>query len=258
MRKPDFSGRWKEVQTAFAHAVFPPRCQSCRNFFCHPRSDAKERDIDELFFEDIMAKYLCPECLPGFRQTEEPIRGKDFSPSRHFRAAYSAGEYEAEKGFATAIRNYKYKGTRQLAAPFGLLLFSAWNRIWKTGDTDIIIPVPLHSSRFRERGFNQAWLMIRNWPRLAEKFHTDFSETEVRRNVLLRTRKTRPQAGLGKKEREENIRGAFCAAKGENVQGKRILLVDDVFTTGATVNECARVLLESGAESVDALTLARD
>ncbi|MGE0084145.1 MAG: ComF family protein [Desulfococcaceae bacterium] len=253
MRKQDFSGIW----TAFVHAVFPPRCQSCGSFFHPPCSDSEERDIRCLSFESIMGKYLCPECLPGFRQTEKPIRGKDFSPPRHFRKAASAGEYEAEKGFATAIRTYKYKGARQLAYPFGILLFSAWNRFWKTADTDIVIPVPLHNARFRERGFNQAWLMIRDWPRLAKKFQTDFSQTEVRRNVLLRIRKTRPQAGLGKKEREENIRGAFCVAKGENVHGKRVVLVDDVFTTGATVSECALVLLEKGAQSVDVLTLAR-
>ncbi len=249
---------WAEIRTAFVHAVFPPRCQVCSSFFHPPRSDEEKRDIHNLCFEDIMAKWLCPQCLSGFRQTEKIIRGKDFSPPRHFRIAASAGEYETEKGFATAIRNYKYKGARQLSDPFGILLFSAWNMHWKTGDTDIIIPVPLHHARFRERGFNQAWLMIRNWPGLAEKFHTDFSQTEVRRDVLLRTRKTKPQAGLGKKEREENIRGAFCVAKGENVQGKQIILVDDVFTTGSTVSECARVLLEKGAKSVDVLTLARD
>ncbi|MEZ4528666.1 MAG: ComF family protein [Desulfobacterales bacterium] len=256
--KPCRKNIWAEIRTAFVHAVFPPCCHSCRSFFHPPRSDAGQRELHRLSFEDIMEKWLCPECLAGFRQTEKTIQGKDFFPPRHFRIACSAGEYEAEKGFAASIRAYKYSGKRQLADPFGILLFSAWNRVWKTADSDLIIPVPLHNSRFRERGFNQAWLMIRNWPRLAEKYRTDFSQTDVRRNVLLRTRKTRPQAGLGKKEREENIRGAFCVAKRETVLGKRILLVDDVFTTGATVSECARVLLEKGAESVDVLTLARD
>ena len=258
MEKKGFSGIWTGIRTAFVHALFPPRCPVCRIFFHPPCSDAGERDIRRNSFESIMGKYLCPECLSGFRQTEELIRGKDFSPPRHFRKAASAGAYETEKGFATAIRTYKYKGARQLAVPFGVLLFSVWNRHWKTGDSDIIIPVPLHNARFRERGFNQAWLLIRDWPRMAKEFQTDFSKTAVRRNVLLRTRKTRPQAGLGRREREENIRGTFCVAKGENVQGKRIVLVDDIFTTGATVSECTRVLLEKGAEYVDVLTLARD
>jgi len=256
MRKPDFSNIRKEILRAFVHAIFPPRCQVCHSFFLPPHSDAPE-DIHRLCFENIMEKWLCPKCLSGFRQSEEPLRGKDFSLPRHFRIAASAGVYESEKGFATAIRNYKYKGTRQLADPFGILLFLTWNRVWKTGEADMIIPVPLHNARFRERGFNQAWLMIRNWSRLAEKFHTDFSNTCVKRNVLLRTRRTRPQAGLGKEEREENIRGAFSVAKEENVQGKQIILVDDVITTGSTVSECARVLLEKDAKSVDVLTLAR-
>jgi ComF family protein len=122
-------------------------------------------------------------------------------------------------------------------------------RFWDADTVDLLVPVPLHVTRLRERGFNQAFLLITKWAKHEGLCFDGMS--------LCRRRRTDPQTGLSRQERGRNIRKAFAVRKPETIQGKRILLVDDVYTTGATVNACARILLEVGAATVDVLTLAR-
>ena len=114
---------------------------------------------------------------------------------------------------------------------------------------DRVMPVPLHRTRLRTRGFNQALL-------LAAAVGRRFS-LELDYDNLVRIRATRPQVELNGPERTQNVRGAFELRRPDAVAGMRLLLVDDVFTTGATLNECSRVLKEAGAASVIAFTLAR-
>lgn len=113
----------------------------------------------------------------------------------------------------------------------------------------MIIPVPLHAKRLRERGFNQSVLIARAL----------FSHEKKRINtsVLQRHRWTEPQATYGGKARRKNLRNAFSVRIPAQIKGKKILLIDDVFTTGTTVNECAGVLLKAGAAEVIVFTLAR-
>jgi ComF family protein len=113
---------------------------------------------------------------------------------------------------------------------------------------DVVIPVPLHKQRLKERGFNQSLLLAREVARVFG--------LEVDYRSLKRIRPTRPQVDLKPDERKKNVKGAFDVKSPERVRGRRVLLVDDVFTTGATVSECARVLKKAGAE-VYVLTLAR-
>jgi ComF family protein len=112
---------------------------------------------------------------------------------------------------------------------------------------DIIVPVPLHLHKLRSRGFNQSLL-------LAQVFFPD--QKEKIRHCLVRRRHTRPQTGLKGVERRKNVVGAFALRAGEGLTGKKICLVDDVFTTGTTVNECAKTLKRAGAASVEVATLA--
>ena len=116
-------------------------------------------------------------------------------------------------------------------------------------DFDLIVPVPLHPRRLRWRGFNQSVLLGREvgraWGLRLDPF------------VLKRRKETAPQSGLALKERRPNVRGAFAVVPRRSVEGLRLLLVDDIYTSGATVNECARVLLRSGAREVQVLTLGR-
>lgn len=114
--------------------------------------------------------------------------------------------------------------------------------------SDAMIAVPMHPSRERERGFNQASELCKHLSRLT---HIPVE------SVLLRTRPTKVQAGLSSRERRLNLTGAFKVSQKERVKGRSLLLIDDVFTTGATVNECAKILKESGAYRVHVLTLAR-
>jgi ComF family protein len=112
---------------------------------------------------------------------------------------------------------------------------------------DIIVPVPLHPLKLKGRGFNQSLL-------LAQVFFPD-QKAKIH-HCLVRSRHTRPQTGLKGDERRKNVVGAFLVRETERVQGKKICLVDDVFTTGTTVNECAKTLKKAGAASVEVATLA--
>ena len=174
------------------------------------------------------------------------------APGR-FRRARAFGVYD--RTLMALIHRFKYGGAIQLAAPFGDLLFYTLISCWKTDRFDMVLPVPLHAQRMRRRGFNQAYLMIRQWDRYKKVLSVPYER--IARDVLLRIRKTDPQTGLGRQKRVANMKNAFQLNPAADVTDLRILLIDDVYTTGATVNECARVLLDGGARHVDVLALAR-
>lgn len=155
------------------------------------------------------------------------------------RAAYLYGGPIAE-----AIRRLKYEGRTELAEPLGARLVEVARAV--AGEVDAVVPVPLHPERLRERGFNQAALLARPVARaLAVPLVT---------SALRRVRETRPQASLGVGARGSNVRGAFG---GRGTCPPRVLLIDDVRTTGATITECALSLRRRGVERVHALVLAR-
>ena len=115
-------------------------------------------------------------------------------------------------------------------------------------NTDIIIPVPVHKTRLKERGFNHAGELAKI---IADKNNILYDE-----NVLIRVKNTKPQYTLSYEERKGNIEGAFKVVDKERICGKRLMLVDDIFTTGATVNECAKMLKMAGAEYVSVFELS--
>jgi len=145
-----------------------------------------------------------------------------------------------------AVHALKYEGVRVLAAPLGELLAQRW--VQDPLPVEVIVPVPLYRLRLRQRGYNQALLLARE---LATRLSLPLCA-----DVLQRVRNTRSQVGLSRRERWENVWGAFqCSA--DAFAGARVLLVDDVCTTGATLEASAAALREAGARSVWALTLAR-
>ena len=121
-------------------------------------------------------------------------------------------------------------------------------RHWRGASPDLLLPVPLHRQRLRERGFNQALLLAQDLSRR--------TGIPCNKRILQKKKPTLPQVNLSGPEREKGVRGAFQVTEKKKLKGKSILLVDDVYTTGATVNECSKVLMAGGAERVDVLTLA--
>jgi ComF family protein len=138
------------------------------------------------------------------------------------------------------VHGLKYLGVRPLAA----VMAERMATLLATGAFDVAAPIPLHASRVRVRGFNQAELLLQrlNWP--------------VAEGALRRVRRTRTQVGLRQQERRKNVDGAFVY-EGARLDGLRVVLVDDVVTTGATADECAAVLKEQGARSVVVAAFAR-
>ena len=165
----------------------------------------------------------------------------------HFEAAVSA--YRSRGVAREVVHRFKYGRQIHLRRLLGRWLAEALKDSRLASRCfDLVVPVPLHPARQRERGFNQAELLAAELRRA--------SGLAVR-NVLQRTRYTATQTQFDRSERMENLRGAFRLRRGSNVQDLRMLLVDDVLTTGSTLSECASVLREAGVRSVHAVTVAR-
>jgi ComF family protein len=200
---------------------------------------------------------LCTCCGEPFSSREGPDHFCEqcLRRARHFRRARALAVYDG--CLAALIQSFKYRGKVQLARPLGALLLGAFGFYWGSAGVDLIVPVPLHRSRLRRRGFNQALLLIDRWPSMARAGAASLGSTAIEPRVLRRLRPTPPQTGLQRRERRHNLRGVFGLKDANRVKGRRVLLVDDVLTTGATADECARVLVQAGARWVDVLTLAR-
>jgi ComF family protein len=148
-----------------------------------------------------------------------------------------------------AIHQFKYKDLRSLAAPLGQLMAEGWKALAPQDlQPDVIVPVPLHPSRQRQRGYNQAALLARE---LGASLRCP-----VVAKVLVRIRATAPQVDLDAQERRDNVRNAF-RCRDTSLSGKHVLLIDDVCTTGSTLESACLALRETGTISVWAYTLAR-
>jgi ComF family protein len=137
----------------------------------------------------------------------------------------------------------------------GQLLWLAYRSHWPTGSDHIVLPVPLDPVRLRSRGFNQSCLLVNGWGK--EGRDTAGQSPAVAWNLLRKSRPTTPQTGLSRARRLKNLRRSFTVAQPARIQGRNVLLVDDVYTTGATADTCSEVLLSHGAARVDILTVAR-
>ena len=169
---------------------------------------------------------------------------------RPFRQARACALYETgvdDHPLKAALHRYKYGPEASLARPLAGILLARCPLLVHAYDR--IVPVPLHRERLRWRGFNQALLIARPLSKQAG--------TPIDAHSLRRLRPTRPQVELTGAERRDNVARAFAVTRPRAVRGRRILLVDDVYTTGSTVADCSRALLAAGARVVDVLVLAR-
>lgn len=226
--------------------VFPDECRICgrplTRSFRIPVCDACLRPP-----EPLSAEHFCVCCrtpfLNRFPLDAEGRCGLCRRGLSGFDAAYSFGAYQGR--LRELIHLFKYGRVRPLAGPLGEWLALAIPREQRF---EAVVPVPLHWRRRWQRGFNQAALLARA---VARRYGLPVT------HALRRARATAVQAGLSRSARRANVTGAFKVRRGAQLDGKRVLLVDDVMTTGATARACALALKQVGARYVAALTLAR-
>ncbi|MDD5759335.1 MAG: ComF family protein [Desulfobulbaceae bacterium] len=191
---------------------------------------------------------LCQCCGVEFASTtgDNHYCGPCLAKPPYFSKARAILRYDDES--AKLVHAFKYGGKTVARSTFCALAERA-TTLADLAPPELIIPVPLHRKRLQSRGFNQALVLAR--------FLFANERRHIAVNLLRRNRWTDPQTTLSGKERRQNLKGAFSVNKPEKILGRRILLIDDVYTTGTTLNECAKILRENGAAQVEALTLAR-
>jgi ComF family protein len=215
---------WEEVKF-----IEEPFCQTCG----HPLNSLASLPVTfRRATEEQKKVFSCDECPDDVK----------------FRKARAIAYYKSAVG--TAITLLKDQDKTIMANPLADLMFNTMPRLLDVQDYDYIIPVPIHKKKMRKRGYNQMELIGR---RLSTKTGIPL---EIR--SLVKSVNTPPQRGLDAEDRQKNIKDSFEVSDRSKIEGKRILLIDDVMTTGATINECARVLLRDGkVRYTDVLVLTR-
>lgn len=225
---------------ALLDIVFPPVC-----LLCGKRSEGKGlcAECGAEVEKERIASPACTVCGIPFQSSTAVSHacGRCVDEPPAFSSARSAFIFEGK--VLEAVHKLKYGGDTSLAGALAPLV-----RFRGAPGGTVVVPVPLHPRRLRERGFNQSLLIARELARAAG--------LELSYDRLKRERDTGQQVGLKAAERKENVKGAFRLEGAEFFRNRRALLVDDVMTTGATLNECAKLLSLAGAE-VEAITVAR-
>ncbi|MBR0260594.1 MAG: ComF family protein [Selenomonadaceae bacterium] len=216
----------RELWEAVIYFLFPPRCPNCREI------------VDERY-------QLCPTC-------EKKILHLDIydRPPEPLNKVLRVTKYRG--GSQKLLHKLKFDNNLGVVPALKKILDDVSNReeiLKLLGDVDFAVPVPLHQERLNERGFNQT-----------EKIFEEFlaKKNLQLKNLLMRTQATPKLFNLGKTEREKILSGVFAAAEKINLNGKKILIVDDIFTTGTTCKECAKVLKALGAEKIFVLAFSSD
>lgn len=237
---------FKYIWDSIINFIFPQQCCLCKNYlsdngsFClscagkfnlitDPKCDCCGFPF-EFRLKNKKTKLLCPKCLKKpykFDKAVATVHYDEFSkkiilPLKH-------GD---KTQYAKSIASMMSMSGRALAM-----------------ESDFIIPVPIHLTRMLKRKYNQASLIATYLSKIYSK--------PVLYSTLLRAKSTKSQGHLSERERKQNVSGVFSVKHPKKINGKNILLIDDVFTTGATVNECAKVLKKNGANKVFVLTFAR-
>lgn len=238
--------RLKAASSHLFSLIFPDVCRVCQQ----PLSDLTRIPVCSACLslpQPLQAEYFCRSCRTPFADAF-PLDEQDLctvcrESLANFDSAYSFGSYEGP--LRDLIHHFKYGKIETLGRPLSRMLLRA---LPLEEQFDLVLAMPVHWRKRWERGFNQAELLAKP---VARRFGLKLSAH------LKKTRYTKPQAGLSEPERRANLRGSFKVHPAGAVTGKRILLVDDVFTTGSTLRAAAAVLKRAGAAKVVALTLAR-
>ena len=262
--EPGASREWflrsltRQVAEGLFSVVFPSDCRVCGTPLTKiSRLPVCQDCLDEMLPIEEGLCGLCGERIfsayatSGFEDAPRCALCQRIEP--RFARAVAYGSYEG--GLRELIHLLKYGGVRPAAKVLGRMMADAVIALEDEFETDavVVIPVPLHRGKLHQRGFNQAELIARS----AVKVSAMGKRLRLCVHGLERKRETAPQIGLTKHQRRLNLRGAFAVPDAELVRGCEVLLVDDVYTTGATAAECTRILLRAGAGKVWIATVAR-
>ena len=236
----------KDLLRAALDTIFPPLCHVCHRFI---------PDADDLHIctacRELMTPIrspLCPVCgIPFAGSGDDHACGRCIKTGPRFDAARAVFAYEGAG--RDLIHAFKYRSRTHLRRPLGLLILQELSGLMPPASHDLIMPVPLHRRKLASRGFNQALLLGEV---LARRLAIPLD-----RHNLRRIRWTEPQVDLSADDRRANVKGAFAVHSPDMIKARRVLLVDDVFTTGCTAEECARTLKAAGAARVTVVTAAR-
>ena len=245
------AGAGTRALRALCDFILPPRCVVCE------ASTAGEPDpwvcASCWAAVEFVRPPLCAQCGAPFAAPVEAIGtvnhrcGRCVARPPHFERARAVGLYEGT--LREAIHAMKYRPVFGLVRPLAELLSGWFTVYWGDRVADALVPVPLHRLRLRSREFDQAQALAGELGRRVG--------VPVWSEALIRQVPTPSQIRLSAVERRRNIRGAFRVGPRQSCRGKSLLLIDDVYTTGATALECARVLRQAGAARVDVYTVAR-
>lgn len=253
---------------AVREAFFPLKCQAC-GFFLEPGDSGPEYALGKKnHHARSIDSVLCAKCSTDLKSPSSPMClicgrtlqsgvsdrrcGNCITDPPSYDSVRSAFFYEGAA--RRIVHSMKYRGMTRLATFMGEATAGKFEA-HGSSCLKVVIPVPLHAGKLRQRGYNQAALIAESIS-LASK-GSAHEPLEFHLDILERTVNTRTQAGLHRKERKANVKNAFRVKAPEKVMGRHVILVDDVFTTGATVSECAKVLKLAGAFRVSVYTFAR-
>lgn len=235
---------YKKVLREVVNAVLPPACPMCGR----PAPFAGGRRVD-----------ICPECMHIVSYVSEPVCLKCGKPVQNDEAEYcsdcskkkhiydqACAVYEYSQSVKDSIYRFKYHNKREYAHIYAKQIKDKCGRMISAWSPDVMIPVPIHSSRLKERGFNQAQLIAEELEHL--------TGIPMDCESLARVVKTVPMKELDNAQRVKNLQNAFQADK-KVVEYKKVLIVDDIYTTGATFDACAAVLKQAGVQKVYGVSL---
>ncbi len=243
--------------------LYPAKCLNC-GIYLDVESDEPVSVLAGCFCDtclsggpELLKEPFCTKCALKFNESGSADHVCESCLKHPMKLEQVRAVFVYSGIIAKAIPLLKYHSKLLLARVFEQAMFQAFMHYFDRSSIDIVMPVPLHRSRTFKRGFNQSFLMIRRFPELYHDAAGHRPLWKIDMKSLARIRKTSSQTGFDHEKRRQNLKNAFRVLKPHNIQGKNILLIDDVFTTGATCNEAAATLLNSGAGKISALVLAR-
>ncbi len=229
-----FFGRLKYIPNVFLDFILPRFCCSCKT----------ELSLDQ----DTM----CENCLSKIQIASDDRLQREFDrkflDKNIISEFYSPFVFEKDKELQNAIHSLKYEKKFRIGIFLGSILASAIKKDKPNWQFDTVIPIPLHHLKKAERGYNQSYYIAKGVGKVLNVNSSD--------RIVKRIKYTESQTKMNLNEREENISNAFKVRKNNIAAGKNILLLDDVITTGATISECGKILLEAGANKIYAASIA--